>query len=364
MLAALSGCGGDDDNDNGATNNAMGGSTASGGAGGAGSSTGGSAGSSAGATAGGGSAGMQSTEPFTVEDGVCKPAAVAGPEPIYEIDNVFGHIGSMATHGDTLYFAESADFDDIPPRIAKLEGDGPPTTVVDGHASNLRVFGDTLYYVESDVLKSVDLAGASAAPVVLNTLTDMNVLEYDEQHVVYQDETNIYVVDVGAEDLTAAVTLHAADSIYSTAIAADTLYLSSRDGVYRLALDGTGLADVVPDDSFAFIGLITSDGTSLYFDDGDMLKVVPVAGGEPLTIGVAGADSLFYDTAAFARLLPAGGVIYWADDGESYGWTAVDGTRCGILGTHDAFFAGGAALATSYLFASGEASIYRVARPE
>ncbi len=278
------------------------------------------------------------------------------------MESTFGHVASMAAHGDTLYFAEYADFNDPPPRIAKLEEAGPPSTVVAGaRASQLRMVGDTLYYLESGALKSIDVATANATPVVLNTVA--GIVAFDERHVVYKDETNIYAVAAGAPDLTGAVTLYTdSASIYSATIAADTLYLSSRDGVYRVGLDGTGAADVVADDSFSFIGLIASDGTSLYFDDSDTLKVAPVAGGMPRSFGLAGPDSLFDNTAKFSKLYPAGAVIYWADDGSTYGWTALDGLSCGILGTHDAFFEGGGALADSYFYASGEKSIYRVKR--
>jgi hypothetical protein len=131
--------------------------------------------------------------------------------------------------------------------------------------------------------------------------------------------------------------------------------------VFRVGLDGTGAATVVPDDGFALINMVASDGTSVFFDDDDTLKVVPAAGGTPRAFGRAGPGSLF-SSATFARLLPAGDRIYWADDGSSYGWTALDGMSCGILGTHDAFFSGGATLADNYLFASGEATVYRVNR--
>ena len=313
--------------------------------------------------AGGGSAGSPNNDPFMVVNGVCRPRVIAGPEPIYEIDSIFGHVGSMAARGDTLYFAESADFDDIPPRLAKLDGAGPPTTVVEGaRASQLRVFGDKLYYVDTDELKSLDLAAAAATPVVLNSVA--GIVAYDEQHIVYKDETNFYAIAVGAQDSTSAVMVHAVEGIYSQALAGDTLYLSGRESVTRVGLDGTGAMDVVPYDHFAFIGLIASDGTSLYFDDSDLLKIVPVGGGEPRAFGVAGPDALFDNTAAFSGLFPGGGIIYWADDGESYGWTAVDGSRCGILGTHDAIFAGGGALADSYFYASGEATIYRAPRAD
>lgn len=367
LLSALSGCNGDENAADAASSGGSGGTSATGGAGGAGGAfggTGGGAGSSAG-TAGGGTGGSPNDDPFTVVNGVCRPRAMAGPEPIYEIDSIFGHVGSMAARGDTLYFAESAEFDDIPPRLAKLDGAGPPTTVVEGaRATQLRVFGDKLYYVDidTDELKSLDLTTTAATPVVLNTVA--GVVDYDEQHVVYKDETNFYAIDVGVQDSTSAVTLHAAEGIYSQALSGDTLYLSSREGVYRVGLDGTEAMDVVPDDHFAFIGLIESDGTSLYFDDSDLLKVVPVGGGEPRSFAVAGPDALFDNGAAFSRLFPAGGLIYWADDGSSYGWTAVDGSRCGILGTHDGFFEGGGTLAASYFYASGEATIYRAARVE
>jgi len=269
----------------------------------------------------------------------------------------------MVGSGDTLYFAESADFDDIPPRIARLEAAGTPTTLVAGaHARQLRIFGATLYYLEDDTLKSVDLATNGAAPVELNTVA--NILAYDDQHVVYKDETNIYSVAVGAADLTGAVTLHAADSIVSVAIGNGILYLSNGDGVARVGLDGTGAAAVVPDDDFSDIGLMVSDGTSLYLDDDDQLQVVAVGGGSPRTFGLAGPDALFDDTAEFANILPAGDIIYWADDGESYGWSALDGSRCGILGTHNGIFEGGAALTNSYLYAHGEETIYRVDRVE
>lgn len=366
MLAALSGCGGEDDASNGAPTSSVGGSMTTGGGSGGGtgdttgtateSVTGGTDSSTIGTT-GGGSGG------FTVDAGVCRANAMPGPEPIYEVDSTFGYMGSMAAHGDTLYFAESADFDDIPPRIAKLDGAGPPTTLVEGaRASQLHVFGDTLYYVDSDTdeLKSVDLATDNAAPTVLNTAP--GIVLYDEEHVVYKDETNIYAVDVGAPDLSGAVTLYPAEDISSYAIAGDTLYLSSSEGVYRVGLDGTGAMDVVPDDSFNSIHLIASDGTTLYFDNFNVLGAVPVTGAEPLSIGLAGPG--LFDTAGFYWLHPAGNVIYWADDAESYGWTAVDGMSCGILGTHDGFERGGGALADNYFYASGQATIYRVDRPD
>jgi hypothetical protein len=322
---------------------------------GSGTATGGSSGS-----AGAGMGGSQPREPFQVMGGVCYPTSMPGPDPIYEIDNVFGHVGAMAAKGDTLYFAESADFDDIPPRIAKLEGAGPPATVVaDVHASALRIFGDELYFTDADGLKSVDLA-APGPPMLLNMIP--SIVAYDDKHVIYEDETSFYAVAVGAADLTGAVTLRPAEGIYSLALSGETLYLSSRDGVYKVGLDGTGAADVVPDGDFAFIEMIATDGTNLFFDDQDTLKVVPVAGGEPRSFTVAGPDSLFFDTAAFSRILPAADLVYWADDGSSYGWAALDGSRCGVLGTHDGFFEGGATLGDTYLFASGEGTIYRVER--
>ena len=129
-------------------------------------------------------------------------------------------------------------------------------------------------------------------------------------------------------------------------------------------LDGTGAAEVVSDEDFGDIGLMASEGTSLYLDDDDQLQVVPVGGGNPRSFGLAGPDRIFSDTAEFTSLLPAGDIIYWADDGESYGWAAVDGSRCGILGTFNAMFEGSAALADSYLYARGEKTIYRVERVE
>lgn len=358
LVTALTGCGDDTKPGGGAANGGAAGSQSLGAAGTAG--AGGSAGSGAG-TGGAAIGGAQPVVPFVVENGICRPNPIPGPKALYEIDSTFGHVGPMATRGDTLYFGESADFDDIPPRIAKLEGDGPPTTVVEGaHAFQLRIIGDKLYYVDAEGLKSVDLAAAGSAPTTLNTVT--NIVAHDDKRVVYKDETNYYAVAVGAPDLTGAVTLRAIAGIYSVAIAGDTLFLSSRDGVYKVGLDGTGAANVVPDDDFAFINMVQSDGTSVFFDDDDTLNVVPAAGGTPRSFGRAGPDSLFFDTAAFSRLLPAGDRIYWADDGSSYGWTALDGMSCGILGTHDAFFEGGATLAENYLFASGDATVYRVDR--
>jgi hypothetical protein len=358
LVTALTGCGDD----------SKAGGTANGGA--AGSQSPGGAAATAGASGAGGSGagiggsvtgGAPAVVPFVVENGICTPHAIPGPMPLYKIDSTFGHVGPMSARGDTLYFGESADFDDIPPRIAKLEGEGPPTTLVAGaHAFQLRIIADKLYYVDAEGLKSVDVATAGSAPMTLNKVT--NIVAYDDKHVVYKDETNYYAVAVGAPDLTGAVTLRAIADIYSVALAGDTLYLSSRDGVYRVGLDGTGAANVVPDDDFAFINMVQSDGTSVFFDDDDTLSVVPVAGGTPRAFGRAGPDSLFFDTAAFSRLLPAGDRIYWADDGSSYGWTALDGMSCGILGTHDGFFEGGATLSESYLFASGEATVYRVNR--
>jgi hypothetical protein len=361
MMIALTGCG--DDAKSGGSGGAAGSAGSAGTGGNAGS--GGAAGAAVvmGGSAGSATGGMPPAVPFEVQNGICKPTSMPGPEPIYEIDSTFGHVGAMAAHGDTLYFAESADFDDIPPRIAKLEGDGPPTTFVEGaRAIGLSVIGDKLYYAEADGLKSVDLAASGATPMILNMVE--NIVAHDDKHVVYKDETNYYAVAVGAPDLTGAVTLRAITGIYSLAIAGDTLYLSSREGVYRVGLDGTGAADVVPDDDFAFIEMVASDGTNVFFDDQDVLKVVPVAGGTARSIGRAGPDSLFNNTAAFSSILSAGDRVYWADDGASYGWTALDGMSCGVLGTHDGIFEGGAALAESYLFASGEATIYRIDRVE
>ncbi|MES1183598.1 MAG: hypothetical protein ABUL60_07265 [Myxococcales bacterium] len=359
LVTALTGCGDDGTPGGAAASGGAAGSQSAGGTAG----TGGSAGSGVGTsgTAGSATGGAQPAVPFVVEDGICRPNPIPGPKPLYEIDSVFGHVGPMAARGDTLYFGESADFDDIPPRIAKLEGDGPPTTfVAAAHAFQLRIIADKLYYVDAEGLKSVDLAAATATPTTLNKVA--NIVTHDDKHVVYKDETNYYAVAVGAPDLTGAVTLRPIEGIYSVALAGDTLYLSSREGVSRVGVDGTGAANVVPDDSFAFINMVASDGTSVFFDDHDTLKVVPAAGGTARSFGRAGPDSLFFDTAAFSRLLPAGDRIYWADDGSSYGWTALDGMSCGILGTHDGFFEGGATLADNYLFASGEATVYRVDR--
>jgi len=235
--------------------------------------------------------------------------------------------------------------------------------VVEGaRGSILQVFGDKLFYVEGNALKSIDLMAPGAAPVILNTVE--GILAYDAEHVVYKDETSVYSLAVGAADATSAVTLRAADSIYGVAIAGNRVFLSSRAGVYSVGVDGTAPADVVPDDSFAFIEMVASDGTNVYFDDGDVLKIVPAAGGEPRSIGVSGPDLLFDNTASFAKIFPAGDIVHWVDDGETYGWTALDGTRCGILGTHDAFFSGGGTLAETYLYASGDATIYRAERAE
>jgi hypothetical protein len=358
LVTALTGCGDDTKPGNTAASGGAGGSQSGGGTAGAGGSAGSGAGT--GGSAGSSTGGAQPALPFVVQDGICSPSSMPGPKPIYEIDSVFGHVGPIAARGDTLYFGESADFDDIPPRIAKLEGDGPPTTFVAGaHAFGLQIIGDKLYYVDAEGLKSVDLATAGSAPTTLNKIE--SIVTHDDKHVVYKDETNYYAVAVGAPDLTGAVTLRAIAGIYSVALAGDTLYLSSREGVYRVGLDGTGAANVVPDDNFAFINMVASDGTSVFFDDQDTLRVVAAGGGTPRSFGRAGPGSLF-SSAAFARLLPAGDRIYWADDGSSYGWTALDGMSCGILGTHDAFFEGGAALAENYLFASGEATVYRVNR--
>ena len=88
---------------------------------------------------------------------------------------------------------------------------------------------------------------------------------------------------------------------------------------------------------------------------------IPLTGGEPTILGTAGPDG-FGSDAQFNDMVPSVSVVYWADDTESWGWTAKDGMSCAIMGQHNGFFGGAVAVSESYLYARGDAELYRVER--
>jgi hypothetical protein len=112
----------------------------------------------------------------------------------------------------------------------------------------------------------------------------------------------------------------------------DVLYVSDGDTVTRTNIDGSGASPLFPPDSFNFISLVGADATTVFFDNDMVLSSLPATGGEPVELGRGGGDSLFSGTSRFAQFLPGRNVVYWVDDSSSYGWTALDGTSCGILG--------------------------------
>jgi len=349
----------------GGTDSSTGGAASTGGSPGAGGdATGGvdsSGGNASGGNANGGNAsGGQPSEPFSVQDGQCIPNTVPGPEPIYENVDTFAHIDAIATHGDELIFVESYDFNDPPPRIAKLDATGSVSTLLDAGAVDLAVYGDSLYVVDAEGLKTLDLTNA-AAELEPQTLVT-GIMAFNDTQVVYATETEVFAITIGqTDDLSGAVLLGPlGDVMRQPTVSGEALYYHDVDNVLALNLDGSGATQVTPTDEFRYIWFMAVDATHAYFDDSP-LRSVPLTGGEPAALGVPGPDG-FGRFAGFVDLAPSGDVVYWADDNESWGFTAKDGMSCAILGTHKGFAEGAVAVSTSYVYARGDADLYRLPR--
>jgi hypothetical protein len=360
LIAWCVGCGGDSPSD---TDAAAGGTTGTGGGAtegtGSAATGGGPTGGAGGSGSGGGDgSGGQASEPFSLEYGRCSPNPVPGPEPIYENTDTFAHIEAIVTHGDDLIFVESYDFNDPPPRIAKLDAGGSVSTVLDAGALDLAVYGDSLYLVDGEGLKTLDLTNPTAE-LEPQTLVS-GILAFDDMNVVFSTETEVFSVAIGlGDDMSSAVNLGAlGDVVRQPTISGGVLYYHDVDDVLALSLDGSGSTQVTPTDEFRYIWFMALGATHAYFDD-NPLKAIPLTGGEPTVLGTAGPDGFGQD-AGFTDLAPSGSFVYWADDNESWGWTAADGMSCAILGQHKGFFGGAVAVSTTYVYARGDAELYRV----
>jgi hypothetical protein len=299
-------------------------------------------------------------EPFVLEFDLCRPNFIEAPEPIHDPGHFNATISSVTGWGDEVFFAESASFDEIPPRIARVRPDGTVETLLDGAVTHLEVFGDTLYYIGAGAFSSLDLSTPGAAPQVVMEISGL--VAHDETTVLYSDDNDaVWSAALGAEDLSASVLL-LEERPWDVALLGDTVYFSDGETVHSIGVDGSGRTALFAADSFNFITSVGSDGATVFFSNQDVLTSVPAAGGEPMELGLAGRDSLFGDTAEFARLLPGRGVVYWVDDGSSFGWTALDGQSCGILGRFDSFFDADGYLTESELFVGGDSGLYRVPR--
>jgi hypothetical protein len=283
-------------------------------------------------------------------------------------------------------------------------------TLLEGEFNHLKVLGDELYFVGADELLSLDLSTPDAEPQVVMSLAAVDwLLDYDENFVLYADEDGAMwraalganlgagatedaesgdagtsedgtaadsaLADAGAPpvsaDAAAAEGLEAATDPGLLLVAerprdvtlfGDTIYYSDGDTVLSLSVNGGEPTALFPPDSFNFITAVGTDGSVVFFDNKDVLTTVPASGGEPLEIGRAGGDSLFNDTAAFSQYLPGRDIVYWVDDGSGYGWTALDGQSCGLLGSYSSFFDAEAHLTDDYLFVGGDSGLYQVPR--
>lgn len=300
-------------------------------------------------------------EPFVIQDGICKPLLQPEPETVYEGDSLFAHIGAIASWGDDVYFAEYADFNDIPPRIARLKPDNSVDTLLDGNAGRLKVIADTLYFADNEGLKSLDLKTAGATPQALMTVP--NVVDYDLSTVLYRDEEYVAgIVAFGAETLDGVVPLPEPMPA-GLALFGDQVYYSDLDTVWKVGLDGQNPTALFPAGSSNYILAVGTDGNTVLFDNRDVLSSVPSAGGEVKKLGRAGDDRLFPNsTAAFEQYLFGRGVVYWVDDGSSFGWTALDGQSCGLFGGYSAFNPPAAHLTEREFIVGGDEGLYRIPR--
>lgn len=299
-------------------------------------------------------------EPFVVEDGSCKPLFQPEPEAAYKADSVFGHIGSVTSWGDDIFFAEFANFDDIPPRIARLKPDNSVDTLLDGTVGLLKVFGDTLYFADAEGLKSLDLKTAGSTPQTLMVVP--SVVDYDLSNVLYRNaEYAAGIIPFGAETLDGVVLLPELMPA-GLALFGNQVYFSDRETVWRVGVDGQNPTALFPADSFNFTGALATDGNIVLFDNSDVLFSVPAAGGEVRKLGRAGEDSFPDRTAAFSQYFFGRDVVYWVDDASSFGWTALDGQRCGLLGKYRSFNPAAGHLSQSEFIAGGDNGLYRVPR--
>lgn len=330
------------------------------------------------------------TEPFVIAYGACRPNVLDVPEPIYEGGHFNATISSVTGTEDEVYFAESSSFDEIPPRIAKVTAAGTVETVLDGRFSKLKVLNGKLYFVQvnamnEDELWALDLATAAAEPQFVMQVSGL--VDYNESTVLYSDGDGLVwraalgatlaapvpegSADGGLGDAAAtapvepaggAGELLLAERPWALSLFGDTVYFSNGDTVLRIGVEGGEATPLFPPDSFNYIASVGTDGTNVFFDNQDELTLVPAAGGEPRVLGVAGADSLFDDTARFVQFFSANDLVYWVDDGGTFGWTALDGQSCGVLGRFSSFFDAQGHLTKDSFFVGGDSGMYKVSR--
>jgi hypothetical protein len=153
------------------------------------------------------------------------------------------------------------------------------------------------------------------------------------------DESSLYFSDGARRTLEkiaisgeARQMLAAGVSVRDLKLKAGALYYVDDTGrLLRMSPDG-GEPDALLSTADADVAVIDSDGETLYWADASVLLSAPADDtGEPSALGVAGPGPAAGSHGRIERLMLRDDTLFWSDAVGNIGWTAVDGSDCGLL---------------------------------
>jgi hypothetical protein len=177
---------------------------------------------------------------------------------------------------------------------------------------------------------SIDASDAMPAMVAGGVLRGAEFLSYDEK--------NLYFADDGAGSIwqqplagTAPVSLDSAIAAEDMKLFAGHLYYSDlySQRVYRVPVGG-GDAESLAVGMQGSVQAVAADIDTLYWVDDTQIQSTPIGSpSEATTIGQGGAAPLGRGRVMSMKLVEDR--LYWADDVFDIGWTATDGSACGLV---------------------------------
>jgi hypothetical protein len=186
------------------------------------------------------------------------------------------------------------------------------------------------YWVNGNAIYKASLEATDAAPemVASGVMHGAQFLAYDEENLYFADSESIWKQPL---DGSAGTNLHSAIAVQDMKLFGGKLYYSDlySQRVYRVPADG-GDAESLAVGMQGTVQAVAADTDSVYWvDDTQIERTMLDSPGEFTTIGQGGSAPLGRGRVMTMKLIEDR--LYWADDVFDIGWTAIDGSACGLV---------------------------------
>ncbi len=192
-----------------------------------------------------------------------------------------------------------------------------------------------LYWFQNGSIWKTSLSATNATPELVG-----GGLQHAVSYFNF-DAANLYFADVPGHTLlrfpldgTPPTTIVSGVAANDMKLRSGLLYYADAPGlqVARVSiLEGSSPETLTTGSTFG-VGAVESDGTTLYWADGGEIRSTPIgqpAVRKPLARGGPGPGGSAFGL--ITRMLLIGQRLYFLDDGGNVGWTALDGSSCGLV---------------------------------